>query len=411
MRISTLLKREPFGIILERTLKEFFQDFYGQTYNIKWRRKRFFTSTYKKGQVWLCNPYINAIFVPQVNQEILAPVIQEFSRSIKLWQTPFQKTYVILAANQLTSRWLSTASIEVNPPLNNAKKLLIIGGNNHIRLLDYSSNCTYVIHKSGFNKEFFLNDIKVRMENTYLPTPRIKNISKNKSWYSESLILGTPINRLGNKAKAKNAVEAITSSLFKLLRETSEEIDVEDYVTEIAQRIENHIKENRLLKVNAIEDLQQTLNNLLKIIKVLLQKGPKKIVTAQTHGDFHAANILIEKDHFWLIDWEYSSRRQIAYDALVYSLASRFPRDLNKRIDHALKGVSSDCEFLMSKWPMIEWQNKIQRQIIIVLFLLEELELKLKENINSEFKSLGYGFKSFYQELKISIQLLQRITS
>ena len=75
MRISTLLKREPFGIILERTLKEFFQDCYGQTYNIKWRRKQFFTSTYKKGQVWFCNPYINAIFVPQVNQEILTPVI------------------------------------------------------------------------------------------------------------------------------------------------------------------------------------------------------------------------------------------------------------------------------------------------------------------------------------------------
>ena len=76
------------------------------------------------------------------------------------------------------------------------------------------------------------------------------------------------------------------------------------------------------------------------------------------------------------INWEYSSRRQIAYDALVYSLASRFPKDLNKRIDYALKEVSSECEFLMSKWPMIEWQNKIQRQIIIALFLLEEFKIK-----------------------------------
>ena len=411
MRINTLLKREPFGTILERTLKEFFQDSYGKTYNIKWRTKRFFSRTYKKGQVWQCNPYINAIFVPQVNQEILTPVIQEFSRSIKLWQTPFQKTYVILATNQLTSKWLSTASIEVSPPLNNAESLLIIGGNNHIRLLDYSSNCTYVIHKSGFNKEFILNDIKVRMENTYLPTPRIKKISKNRLWYSEKLIFGTPINRLGNQAKAKNAVEVVTSSLFKLLRKTSEEIDVKDYVVGVAQKIENQIKENKLLKINAIEDLQQTLKNHLKIIKILIQKGSKKIVTAQTHGDFHAANILIEKDHFWLIDWEYSSRRQIAYDALVYSLDSRFPRDLNKRIGHALKGGSSDCELLMSIWPMIDWQNKIQRQIIIAIFLLEELELKLKENNNSEFKSLGDGFKSFYQEIKISIQLIQRITS
>ena len=69
----------------------------------------------------------------------------------------------------------------------------------------------------------------------------------------------------------------------------------------------------------------------------------------------------------------------------MYSLASRFPRDLNKRIGHALKGVSSDCEFLMSIWPIIEWRNKIQRQIIIALFLLEELELrnlnKLKRNL------------------------------
>ena len=83
--------------------------------------------------------------------------------------------------------------------------------------------------------------------------------------------------------------------------------------------------------VNWIE-LQKHFKDLLKIIKVLIQKGSKKIVTAQTHGDFHAANMLIEKDHFWLIDWEYSSRRQIAYDALVYSLASRFPRNLKSAV-------------------------------------------------------------------------------
>jgi len=411
MRISTLLKREPFGVILERTLKEFLQDYYSITYNIKWQRKRFFTRTSKDAQVWLCNSYINAIFIPHVNQQILAPVINEFSRNTRVWKTPFQKAYVILATNRLTSRLLSTASIEIAPRLNNSKNLLIIGGNNHIRLLNYSSNCAYVILKSEFSKEFILSDVKVRMKNTYLPSPEITKISNNKSWYRESLILGTPINRLGNLAKTKDAVEAITSYLFRLLRETSEDIDANDYVTEISQRIDMQIKQSKHLNVNTTEDLQLILSNLLEIINVLLQKGPIKIVTAQTHGDFHAANILIEKDHFWLIDWEYTSRRQIAYDALVYCLGSRLPRDLNKRISDALHGASSDCEFLMSKWPMIQWKNKIHRHIIIALFLLEEFELKIKENINPEFESLEYGFNPFYQELKISVKLLQRITS
>ncbi len=153
MRISLLLQREPFGRILEKTLKVFLDEKFKGTYRVKWSKTKSFDTESSDSQHWLCNYYLNAIFVPEVSRSTLNPVIQEFSRSIKSWRIPLQKLYVYLATTLLANRFAG-AHIYIYPPISNPHGILIIGGNHHIRLLDYNQNCCFVIHKDGFDDTF-----------------------------------------------------------------------------------------------------------------------------------------------------------------------------------------------------------------------------------------------------------------
>jgi len=398
-------------MILERTLAGFLQEWLGQPYQVRWKKGGFSPNTYHKGQIWLCNPYLNAIFVPEITRKTFAQVIREFWRSPKWWRRSFQKIYVLLATNQMTSKWFASAGLEIYPALNRAENLLIVGGNHHIRLLDYNQGCAFVIKKFGFKKEFMINEIKVRDENPYLPVPRIQKVANDKSWYSEDLILGTPVNRLKDASHAKDGVKSVASDLFKLLAKTANEIEIKNYVEEINRGIKEQIRENKLLSLHEREDIQRKTDGLSEIIVALIQNGPKKIHISQTHGDFQPANVLVNGDQSWLIDWEYTSRRQVAFDGLVYSLSSRFPQGLSKRVEEALKGKPIGSHFLMEDWPFVDWSDEIQRLIIIALFLLEELDLKLKENSNSLFKCLDQSFRVFGEELEKSIRVLQRTIS
>jgi len=406
MRISLLLQREPFGDILEKTLANFLQDRFGKPYEVRWNRSNIAERSNNDQQIWLCNQYLNAIFVPRVNRQALLPVIQEFSRSTKPWRTPLQKLYVWLATTCVTSRMFARANVEISPPLNNANKMIIVGGNHHIRILDYEKGCCFIINKNGFDKKYLSNEIKVRAENPYLPTPSIRQIADGERWYSEDLILGTPINRLKNPSDARDAVKNVIPYLFKLYENTNGAVKVKDYVGKTVASIEMQIANIKYLDEHEKNNLLSDLRNLVKAINSVLRNGHNEIVTVQTHGDFQPANILVGDDQTWLIDWEYTARRQIAYDGLVYSLSSRFPLGLNNRIIQTIEGKSDVADSLMKIWPQVEWEDRDKRRATIALFLLEELDSKLSEISNHLFKNLDQGFRVFMNEFKAFTQTI-----
>lgn len=407
MRISLLLKREPFPEIFERTLEDFLQSRFNATYSVTWHASGTTVSVNSNSQTWLCNSLMNAIFVQGTNRQVLLPVIQEFSRSIRPWRTPLQKLYVWLATTKFTSRLLSTASVEISPPLNNPKNKLIIGGNHHIRLLDYNENCCYVINKSGFNKEFISNETRVRRENPFLPTPAIMKIADDGTWYSEELVLGTPINRLKDPLQAKEAVRKVSAPLFQLYEKTKEIKRTRDYAGSLIHRISGHI-DNLLFNISLKEDISGNVRALERIIGSLAGEDAF-ITTVQSHGDFQPANILVYNEKAWLIDWEYTNRRQTAYDGLVYSLASRFPAGLGRRIAGMFNSNRNSSNEFMRDWPEADWDNKGKKLICIIIFLLEELLLKLEEVSVPVFKAFDQGFIVFLEEFKSSVQELRSI--
>ena len=265
-----------------------------------------------------------------------------------------------------------------------------------------------MIKKIGFEKEFIINDINVRDENPYLPVPRIRKTAKDESWYSEDLILGTPINRLKDPSRVQAAIRSVTLPLFKLFTKTAEEIETKKYVEDINRRVEEQIRKNKLLQISEREDLQKGIERLFKVVETMIQKGPRKIFLCQTHGDFQPANILVDDRQTWLIDWEYTGIRQIAYDGLVFALKSRFPQGLSNRIMRGITGDLPECQRVLAEWPHVEWQNKSERHRILALFLIEELDHKMREISNPMFMSLDQGFRTFCEEMKRGIPFLQR---
>ena len=395
MRISLLLQREPFDVILEQTLATFLESWRGQPHevhlydgwpNVGLMRRR-------GQQAWLCNIYLNAVFVPEAEPPIFDPIRREFARSVLWWRRPAQRAYVALATSRLGARWLAQAGVSIFPPLPDAEQLLIVAGNHKMRLLDRARGVVYGILKSGFPPGFMQREIEARQQAAELdlPVPPLEALAKDGTWFRERYVSGTPVNRLADAAVAQRAVTEAAQSLRRLLKHTMQEEPLSEYVERLAGQARAHIEASHLLREEQKRSLLQVVDCLLTQINACQSAVGGRILTSLTHGDFQPANILVNQDGVWLIDWEYSARRQAGYDALVYTLRSRFPDGLAARLRQMLDGGGATGSLPLADWPGLDWQDVSRRRVHGLLFLLEELALHLEENANPRFHCLGGG--------------------
>lgn len=413
MKISLLLEREPFSSIFEETMSAFFSDYFEQDYKVRWCQgdsdKKI--AVFKgETQIWKCNPQLNAIFVPGAERKVFEPITREFSYTSVWWRKPFQYLYVKTAAHRVWGKYLAKINIKVSPVVPDAKDLLIVGGNHKLRLLDYKRKKCFIILKKGFDSNFFERELKVRrlVHKLKLPVPFIlKEVSSNIKWYAEEYVIGTPINRLKESKRSRFVLGECIKALQILGEHTREEIEVENYVGRLSESIESNIISNHLLIEGGQARLLDYLDKVRSLIVELSRNYIKKINTVIAHGDFQSANVILNDDCYWIIDWEYSCRRQAEYDGLVYLLKSRFPCGMAKRLKSLLKDDRIWTEPILCKWSDGGKINLQRKRLILAIFLLEELSLRIEENSNPMFKKLGSGFYDFINELPKALEVIK----
>jgi len=403
MRISLLLQREPFDVILEETLSTFLESWRGQAHEVRWYNGRPDLDAIGRcgQQPWLCNIYLNAIFVPEAEPAVFDPIRREFARSVVWWRRPAQRAYIALAISRPGARWLAQAGVGISPALPDAGQLLIVAGNHKIRLLDRATGVVYGILKSGFPPDFMQRELATRQQATELglPVPPLEAVAEDGAWFRESYVSGTPINRLADAAVAQRAVADVAYALHRLLRHTMQEQLLSEYVERLAAQARAHIAANHLLSEGQRRSLLQAVDCLLTQLNALRSAIGGRILTSLTHGDFQPANILVSQDGVWLIDWEYSARRQAGYDALVFALRSRFPAGLAARLQRIVGEGDSTQPLSLADWPGLNWQDASWRRVHGWLFLLEELALHLEENANPCFHRLGDGLVALQAQI------------
>ncbi len=395
MRIDLLMAREPFPDILCDTLATFWTQKFDTPFNIVWNSKVAPLSK-EHNQTWLVNYYINAIFVPHTDQALFDPIKREFSRSPIWWKRPLQYVYVQASVHPLTSARLAQASLSITPPLSGADHQLIIPGNHKIRWIDGLTNRVYGIRKTGFHSQFMRQEIQARQiaSDCGVPIPPLIEADQDSyEWFCESFISGTPLNRLADTQKATEALGQIYRSLIQLYDKTAVQSSITQHANHLKKKILDLANQHHLLsdseKTTIIElasQLAQQITNCTDPIKIAL-----------THGDFQPANILINNQNIWLIDWEYAEERIWCYDALVFQCESRISHQITKQVQaFVTNGFTADFQ----RQSKNHW-SRPERQAIADLYMLEECCFQLTQTNQPLFTLMGSGWKNWLKELTI----------
>jgi thiamine kinase-like enzyme len=402
MKIALLLKREPFGKIFEQTLTSFLDEFYKNKYKVKWfqRKLQINKNPGVSCQKWFCNPLINSIYVKGVNDKVFDSVKWEYSKNpLKPWRSVFQRFYLYLAIKTKLGPFLASYLIIISPEISNAHNILVIGGNNKIRVIDYKSKSVFVILKKGFHRKYLEREITIRQNYGYLPVPSIKQLGKT-DWYSEELISGISPDRL-NKESGNHVLLESTQKLHRLLTDTVIKDGLKKYTDEIILRIKNIIESMNRFDISQKRDILEYVDSIASGLKKSSYFQSDNIYTAVTHGDFQSGNILFDGSKVWILDWEHSRRRQVGNDLFVLLLMPRYPVGFACRFLNMVDNqVDSIGKRLLSNWPYLNWKNDRNRKVMLKLFLLEEIDFLLEENDNSLFYGQSFGLSPFFKELK-----------
>lgn len=378
MRISLLLKRERFEQIFCSTVEEFTADKTGHAHRVRWHGRisalqwLFGMRTSSRERMWVCNAYINAIFRLGCAETSMQPLVREFSRSPSVWRRPIQRAYVAAASWRWTAPLLAHAFVSIDPGADLSFDWVFVGGNNKIRILDGPNRVAYAILKTGAPRAILQREIdcRARAGRAGIRVPLI--VSQGRTWLSEEFVVGTPVNRLESKAKAEQLIHDMSRAVAAYSLETAREESLSEYVGKLSRQVDHAMS-------NVSHEVRCQVSRAVRLLHDDVQSSAlQTLTTAIAHGDFQPANILFDDDRSWLIDWEFSERRQLGYDGMVWSVGVRMPNGLRERLLRFAKhgiGLKDVGRF----WKCQNWSNHQQRVIVIRLLLLEEINLQAKQ--------------------------------
>lgn len=321
MRASELMKQENFGEILAETMSRFFSLHFGGEWIVSWNG----TADGKGSQRWLVNTFINAVFVPGIDQRALEVVRREFGTSVVAWKRPLQRGYFRMATSR-TARLMAQASVMVNRSVPQADRWLIVPSTHKVRFIDSAARVSYCCRKSKSDPGHFRREMDARRfaEQHSVPVPHMNDVLSDDC-LAEPMIAGTPLNRLTSSYEQGDGLRLAFSALERLYEATRRTVTLSDYTARVASQIKAAAAGLPTILSSEVVDLADGLRELLG-------ETGEAVELVRSHGDFQPGNILYDRGQVWLIDWEYSKERSAVFDRLTYELRARFSSGLGERI-------------------------------------------------------------------------------
>jgi hypothetical protein len=363
-------RREPFEALLTQTLGRGWSEQFGMPVKVT-----------APGDSWRMQPLISAYFTGNVNSKAREYMRDSFrytpvkSRALAQWLLG------TALASKVGLKLSSRPGFDVSPQVPDADAMVVVPGNQRIRVLNFETETCRVFLKEGFDPSTMKNEIRLRGGNARGPFPLVTAAADDASWFEEGLLDAYVLPRCPPEIDRSQC----ESDAFSLLEEWQEPSrhwsDAATYLSALLAQAKADLQQVSSRFENDWAELESTLDALAECAA-----REARIELAQSHGDFQAGNIMVGRrsGQVTLIDWEHSAERSYTYDRMVFGLQTRASKGLAERIINALArdlpGVSVNGHSMAA-------------------FLLEDLAWFLHESLTGPFTIASEGLSRLRSEL------------
>ena len=380
------MSREPFGEILASTLSEYWAARYGEVFRVEWASREL-------DQVWWGNSYLNFFATSGTPEQAFSVLRREYSHSRAGWRRPLQQFYAHAATTFPVLRWLSNAAFSVTPGVPDAGKVLVLGANHRLRLLEPERACSVVILKKGFDPRHIQLEMELRTALNPACAPRLTLAETGNGWFEEAYVVGTPINRLSESEGRKGKEDAVRSLWAQVVRPSMTQISAEDWAARILKKFRQLVARCDAPGGSALLQLAKQMAET-----VVEELRGESLPFSWTHGDFQEANIIIDESKTWVIDWESADHRFAAYDFFQIATGARWTdSDWPNRVARITSAKNSE---MLQSWlnSMLEmWCKHSVPRVWVLAYLVEELLYRAQNDEEQLFYTSGSKWMAIHQ--------------
>ncbi len=380
MRAEDMRKREEFDVILRKTL------------NSAWATMGYpNTRIVERGQggsLWRTHTLLGGFFSERPSAKV-----RHFLRD-GFRGTPVRKRVIpqwFLGTGLSTTMGLritSSAAFGMQSPPPHARHLLILPGNQRIRVFDFLHGRVRTILKDGFSSRTMRTEVLVRGtaqgEPFTLPieTHDLDGIN-TLPWFEEEIFSGYALVRcppwLPQATLANSAMRQLSS--WSELR--ARPVRCDDYLEGVIAQCQEYAGQ---VGARFGEHHVAAIPEAIRIVKTAAM-AIDELFVGPTHGDFQPGNILVNRrgTTIKIIDWEHAAERSTLYDKLVFGLHTRSAHGLAGRwalfINNAAPQPTLQSLPHSPKW----------RRSAAALVALEDLAWFLRESLSGPFTAPSAG--------------------
>lgn len=373
-------RREDYEPILLATLERLFQ------YHMGFIGSRVGPSS-GPGQLFSLVPMLGGYITAGASREVRRYLADSFAFTPNRVRLPAQWVVGSVLASRMNP--LLCAGFRVSGAVESSQDLLVIPGNQRIRLFDFRRGVCVVAQKEGFTMETLRRELDARRGRPAPWVPVLFEDAEN-GLFEEPILDAFSLPRLPPWRSQRKYTRMAFADRDAATRGSRRVVDSGQAATRLEQEI------RRLLRRASFDAISQDMLGWLSAAAATARRAPS-VVQSDCHGDFQPGNVLVERtaSRIWLIDWEHSRVAHHQYDELVWRLGTRRGRGLAARMKAFLGGSSEGT--LEDRRSALAW------------LIMHDMEFFLRESVAGPYTSIPAGLTTFCDELRLLGQTLEGV--